>query len=157
MRRLGTSTKFRLFTLSINYSTKPGHRCLVVYLGTCLVAISLIVCYYKMVPFLIYVFYAQNGRSRSRDLIYIFFYRESHKLLRVIILLKFVAIGLNPQNLDHPSTFLGKLKKHPCLKVARYSFSRPIPPKLEHKLRRHKQSFGKIATTVVLDKDENLS
>ena len=40
--------------------------------------------------------------------------------------------------------------------VARYSFSRPIPPKFEHKLRRHKQSFGKIATTVVLDKDENL-
>ena len=41
-------------------------------------------------------------------------------------------------------------------KVARYSFSRPIPPKFEHKLRRHKQSFGKIDTTVVLDKDENL-
>ena len=42
------------------------------------------------------------------------------------------------------------------LKVARYSFSGPIPPKFEHKLRRHKQSFGKIAATVVLDKDENL-
>ena len=42
------------------------------------------------------------------------------------------------------------------LKVARYSFSGPIPPKFEHKLRRHKQSFVKIATTVVLDKDENL-
>ena len=42
------------------------------------------------------------------------------------------------------------------LKVARYSFSGPIPPKFEHKLRRHKQSFGKIATTVVLDEDENL-
>ena len=42
------------------------------------------------------------------------------------------------------------------LKVARYSFSRPIPSKFEHKLRRHKQSFGKIATTDVLDKDENL-
>ena len=41
-------------------------------------------------------------------------------------------------------------------KVARYSFSGSIPPKFEHKLRRHKQSFGKIATTVVLDKDENL-
>ena len=41
-------------------------------------------------------------------------------------------------------------------KVARYCFSRLIPPKFEHKLRRHKQSFGKIATTVVLDKDENL-
>ena len=41
-------------------------------------------------------------------------------------------------------------------KVAGYSFSKPIPPKFEHKLRRHKQSFGKIAPTVVLDKDENL-
>ena len=41
-------------------------------------------------------------------------------------------------------------------KVARYSFSRPIPPKFDDNLRRHKQSFGKIATTVVLDKDENL-
>ena len=39
--------------------------------------------------------------------------------------------------------------------VARYSFSGPIPPKFEHKLRRkHKQSFGKIANTVILDKDE---
>ena len=42
------------------------------------------------------------------------------------------------------------------LKVARYSFSRSIPPKFERKLRRHKQRFGKIDTTVVLDKDENL-
>ena len=42
------------------------------------------------------------------------------------------------------------------LKVARYSFSGSIPLKFEHKLRRQKQSFGKIATTVVLDKDENL-
>ena len=40
--------------------------------------------------------------------------------------------------------------------MARYSFSGSIPPKFEHKLRRQKQSFGKIATTVVLDKDENL-
>ena len=40
---------------------------------------------------------------------------------------------------------------HAFLKVARYSFSRPIPPKFEHK-----QSFGKIVPTVVLDKDENL-
>ena len=43
-----------------------------------------------------------------------------------------------------------------AIKVARYSFSGPIPPKFEHKLRRQKQSFGKIAPTVVLDKDENL-
>ena len=41
-------------------------------------------------------------------------------------------------------------------KVARYSFSGSIPPKFEHKLRRFKQSFEKIATTVVLDKGENL-
>ena len=42
------------------------------------------------------------------------------------------------------------------LKVTRYSFPGPIPPKFEHKLRRHKLSFEKIATKVVLDKDENL-
>ena len=42
------------------------------------------------------------------------------------------------------------------IKVARYSFSRSIPPKFERKLRRHKQRFGKIDTTVVLDKDETL-
>ena len=42
------------------------------------------------------------------------------------------------------------------MKMARYSFSESIPAKFEHKLRRHKQTFGKIATTVVLDKDENL-
>ena len=38
-------------------------------------------------------------------------------------------------------------------KVARYSFSGSIPPKFEHKLRRHKQGFGKVVTTVVIDKD----
>ena len=42
------------------------------------------------------------------------------------------------------------------LKVARFSFSLSIPAKFEHNLRRQKQRFGKIATTVVLDKDENL-
>jgi len=41
--------------------------------------------------------------------------------------------------------------------VPRYSFSRSIPAKFEHKPRCHKQTVGKIATTVVLDKDENLS
>ena len=41
-------------------------------------------------------------------------------------------------------------------KVARYSFSKSIPPKFERKLRRHKQRFGKIDSTDVLDKDENL-
>ena len=62
IRGLGTSTQIHLFTLSINYSTKPGHRCLVIHLGTCLVTISLIDYYFKMVPFLIKVFFAQNGR-----------------------------------------------------------------------------------------------
>ena len=38
--------------------------------------------------------------------------------------------------------------------MARYSFSRSIPPKFERKLRRHKQGFGKIDTKVVLDKEE---
>ena len=42
--------------------------------------------------------------------------------------------------------------------VARYSFSGSLLPRFEHnyKLRRHKQGFEKTATTVVLDKDENL-
>ena len=42
------------------------------------------------------------------------------------------------------------------LKVARHSFSGSMPPKFEHKLCCHKQRFEKIATTVVLDKNENL-
>ena len=42
------------------------------------------------------------------------------------------------------------------LKVARYSFSGSIPPKFEHKLRRYKQRFGKIAATVASDEGENL-
>ena len=40
------------------------------------------------------------------------------------------------------------------MNLAPYSFSGLIPAKFEHKLRRHKQTFGKIATTVV--SDENL-
>ena len=57
--------------------------------------------------------------------------------------------------LGGPSLSLGTLStpisefKLTGFKVARYSFSGPIPPKFEHKLRRHKQSFGKIATPVV--------
>ena len=57
------------------------------------------------------------------------------------------GLNLKPQDFSKPDM---------CFKVARYSFSGSIPPKFEHKLRRDKQSFGKIATTVVLDKDENL-
>ena len=43
-------------------------------------------------------------------------------------------------------------------KIGRYCHMKMppnIPAKFEHKLPRHKQTFGKIATTVVLDKDEN--
>ena len=45
------------------------------------------------------------------------------------------------------------------MKVARYcnSFSGSIRPNFEHILRRHRQTFGKIATIVLLDIDENLS
>ena len=55
--------------------------------------------------------------------------------------------ALRVRRTDHSATL--------PLKVARYSFSRSIPPKFERKLRRHKQGFGKIDTTVVLDKEEN--
>ena len=40
-----------------------------------------------------------------------------------------------------------KLPETSQFKVARYSFSGSIPPKFEHKLRRHKQGFGKVVTT----------
>ena len=55
--------------------------------------------------------------------------------------------------------FFIRVKRILCLafiKVAQYSFPGPILPKFEHKLRRHKQSCEKIATTVVLNEDENL-
>ena len=40
-------------------------------------------------------------------------------------------------------------------KVDRYSFSWSIPPKFGIAIHRHKQRFGIIITTMVLDKDEN--
>ena len=43
------------------------------------------------------------------------------------------------------------------LNVARFSFSGSIPLKFERKLRRHKQRFGKIDITVVLDKDNGVA
>ena len=46
------------------------------------------------------------------------------------------------------------------MKVTQYcnSFSGSIPPTFEHNfVRRHKQTFGKIVTIVLLDIDENLS
>ena len=66
-------------------------------------------------------------------------------------LVGYTPVPVHPPHLLQYAAFLAR-----SLKVARYSFSGPIPPKFEHKLRRHKQSFGKIATTVVLDEDENL-
>ena len=60
MRGLGTRTKFRLFPLSISYSTKPEHICLLVHPMTCMVLTSLIVS----------VFFSRTmAVSRSRDLI----------------------------------------------------------------------------------------
>ena len=47
-------------------------------------------------------------------------------------------------------------RPHWHMKTVPYSFSGSIPAKFKHKLRRHKQTVGKITTTVVLDKDENL-
>ena len=44
------------------------------------------------------------------------------------------------------------IKADNIFKVARYSFSGSLPPTFERKLRRHKQIFGKINTTVALDK-----
>ena len=40
--------------------------------------------------------------------------------------------------------------------MAQYSFSGSIPLKFEHKLCSHKKRFGKMDTTVVLNKDETL-
>ena len=70
--------------------------------------------------------------------------------------------GLNdPFTIENSENFqrvyqVFKSRLRVLIKVARYSFSGPIPPKFEHKLRRHKQSFGKIAGTVVLDEGGNL-
>ena len=47
----------------------------------------------------------------------------------------------------------GPMQKHRpywLMKMTRYSFSGSIPAKFKHKPRRHKQPFGKTATTVVL-------
>ena len=57
---------------------------------------------------------------------------------------------------EHMAKIIQHKSQVRALKVARYSFSGSIPPTFERKLRRHKQRFGKIDTTVVLDKDENL-
>ena len=73
-------------------------------------------------------------------------------MLRIFLLLG----GTSKQNLYRRKYNDLKATKLPRFKVARYSFSGSIPPTFEHKLRRHKQRFGKIATTVVSDKDENL-
>ena len=45
------------------------------------------------------------GRSWSRDLICIFFYMELHNFLDSLFCSRLDAIGLNPQDIDHPSTF----------------------------------------------------
>ena len=54
------------------------------------------------------------------------------------------------------TAYLDLLSYNLIFKVARYSFLGSIPPTFDRKLRRHKQRFGKIDTTDVSDKDENL-
>ena len=87
------------------------------------------------------------------------FYCEQESVKSNPVKLGGVSFNLVPRS--HPGRgrsgyeIRGRLKRA-LLKVARYSFSGSMPPKFEHKLRRHKESFGKIAITVVLDKDENL-
>ena len=56
----------------------------------------------------------------------------------------------------HCKTVTRKRLISQSFEVAGYSFSGSIPPKFEHKLRRHKQRVEKIATKIVLGKDENL-
>ena len=56
-------------------------------------------------------FFAQIGRSSSRDLIRIFFYTEWHNFSDSLFCSIFAAVGLYPQDIDHPSTFQEKLKK----------------------------------------------
>ena len=60
-------------------------------------------------------------------------------------LAKMAEMAINRRNRQTVNKNSNELAKGPSL-----------PPKFEHKLRRHKQSFGKIATTVVLDEDGNL-
>ena len=70
-----------------------------------------------------------------------------------------VRLNLGRLNVNFPTIILANFTcKSPFrkFKVARYSFTRSIPPEFERKLRRHKQRFGKIDTTVVVDKDETL-
>ena len=84
------------------------------------------------------------------------FFHADASLRRYFKLYMDLRRTLHCQKYDLYAMWKPAIKKICFLKVARYSFSRPIPPMFVHKLRRHKQSFGKIATTVVLDKDESL-
>ena len=45
------------------------------------------------------------GCSWSRDLICILFYMELHNFSDSLFCSSFASIGLNPQDIDHPSTF----------------------------------------------------
>ena len=93
------------------------------------------------------------GRRRRRNKKIPFYRVGAHTLSR--------ATRLTCCDLNHPvkvTSFEKQIEniKILCVKVAQFSLSGSIPPKFEHKLRRHKQRFGKIATSVVWDKDENL-
>ena len=63
----------------------------------------------------------------------------------------FPAVSIFIMSFVYENTCQSQNVQHIKVKVARYSFSGPIPPKFEHKLCRHKQRFGKIDTTFLLD------
>ena len=89
------------------------------------------------------------GHSEARGFLKGYHYEKS------ILLILFVVSESTTNWLAH-NTYNSFPTWSCSFKVAGYSFSGSIPPKFEHKLHRHKQRFGKIDTTVVLDKDENL-
>ena len=101
----------------------------------------------KQMVFFLFLWLRRRNKKNSIDRV------GAHTLSR--------ATRLTCCDLNHPvkvTSFEKQIEniKILCVKVAQFSLSGSIPPKFEHKLRRHKQRFGKIATTVVLDKDENL-
>ena len=80
----------------------------------------------------------ENGKQTSRS-------NQQNLHVQHTFFCTFLCLVLHEYNVKLPETSQ--------FKVARYSFSGSIPPKFEHKLRRHKQGFGKVVTTVAIDKD----
>ena len=82
----------------------------------------------------------------------VMFSREFAFCLSIIYAYILAWMHLHRASLGRNSGYHYVIKK--SIKVAQYSVLGSIPPEFEHKLRRHKQIFGKMATTVVLDKND---